>query len=131
MTTREAMYDGAMLRPGKPGDSIQSPNPFVVAADAVDTITVDKIASRFLQYTGFTAGRNLTTDTAVNILAAFPDLNIGESIVMIVSCVAAFAGTYVAGAGVTLAGRATTPASSFSYITITKTAAATVTWRVA
>jgi hypothetical protein len=83
-----------------------------------------------LQYTAFSAGRNLTTDTAANIIAAFPELNVGESIVIAVSCVAAFAGTWVAGAGVTLAGRATTPASSYSLVVITKTGAATVGWRV-
>ena len=131
MTTRSVTIDGGLARASLPGDSILSPAPTVIATDANDTITVAKILSRFLQYTGFTAGRTLTTDTAVNILAALPDLNIGEAVTMIVSCVAAFAGTYAAGTGVTLAGRATTPASSYSLVVITKLSTTTVEWRVA
>lgn len=128
---RQVMVDGQLQRPARAGDSIVQPAPLVITADAVDTVTVDKIARRFIQYTGFTAGRNLTTDTAVAILAAFPEMDIGDAITLIVSCVAAFAGTWVAGAGVTLAGRATTPASSYSYIIVTKLSATTVEWRVA
>src|SRR5262245_904819 len=101
------MFDGNLQRPMRAGDSIQQPAPLAIAADANDTLTVDKIARRFVQYTGFSAGRNLTTDTAANIIAAFPEMDIGDTITLIVSCVAAFAGTYVAGANVTLAGRAT------------------------
>jgi hypothetical protein len=124
------MVDGQLQRLARAGDSITQPNPLAVTADANDTLTVEKIARRFVQYTGFTAGRNLTTDTAANIIAAFPEMDIGDGITMVVSVVPAFAGTYVAGTGVTLAGRATTPASSWSLITITKTGAATVEWRV-
>jgi len=124
------MSDGALQRAARSGDHLGQPNPFVVAADAVDTVTVDKIASRVIQYTGFTAGRVLTTDTAANIIAAFPELDIGESFMIAVSIVPAFAGTWAAGAGVTLAGRATTPASSTTMVVITRTGAATITWRV-
>jgi hypothetical protein len=127
---RYSVFDSMFQRPSRPGDSILQPNATIVTADAIDTITAAKVASRVVQYTAFTAGRNLTTDTAANILAAFPDLDIGDQILFIVSCVAAFAGTYVAGTGVTLAGRATTPASSFSIIVITKTGAAAIEWRV-
>jgi hypothetical protein len=121
---------GGLARPSMAGDSLLFPAPYVNATDAADTVTVEKINAGILQYTAFSAGRNLTTDTAANIIAAFPELNVGESIVIAVSCVAAFAGTWVAGAGVTLAGRATTPASSYSLVVITKTGAATVGWRV-
>jgi hypothetical protein len=57
-------------------------------------------------------------------------MDIGDSFSIIVSVVPAFAGTWTAGVGVTLSGRATTPASSWSIVTVTKTAAATVTWNV-
>lgn len=130
MLSTLALYQGGLQVKGGSGDCLLTPAPTIVTADAVDTITVDKIHSGVVQYTAFSAGRNLTTDTAANIIAAFPDMDIGDSIMFAVSCVAAFAGTYVAGAGVTLAGRATTPASSYSLIVITKTGAATVTWRV-
>lgn len=127
---RLMMSDGQMTRQARAGDHLLQPAPAIIAADAADTITVDKIASRLIQYTGFSAARNLTTDTAANIIAAFPELDLGESIMICVSVVPAFAGTYVAGVGVTLAGRATTPASSYSLIAIKKLTATTVEWRV-
>ena len=102
----------------------------VVAADANATLTAAQIAGGAVQFTGFTAGRNLTTPTAALILAANPGMDVGDSILFLVSVVPAFAGTYVAGTGVTLAGRATTPASSWSLVIITKTSETAVTWRV-
>jgi len=127
---RYSIFDQMLMRPSRPGDSIIAPNTTVVAADAIDTITAAKVAGRIIQYTGFTAGRVVTTDTAVAILALYPDMDIGDQFVIAVSSVAAFAATYAAGVGVTLAGRATTPASSFSLIVITKLSANTIEWRV-
>lgn len=128
---RGMIQDSGLTRNMRAGDgSTWNPVLQTVATDAADTILAAEIAGGAIQYTGFTAGRNLTTDSAANILAAFPEMDIGDSIHLVVSCVAAFAGTYVAGAGVTLTGRATTPASSKSDILITKTSSTTVTWTV-
>ena len=121
---------GGLMRASRNGDTILNPVITTVAADAAASILVSAISGGVVQYTGFTAGRVLTTDTAANILAAYPALDVGDSISLVVSITAAFAGTYAAGAGVTLAGRATTPASSYSKIYITKTSATTVTWTV-
>ena len=101
-----------------------------IATDANLTLTIDQISGGAVQFTGFSAGRTVTTPTAALILAAAPNMDIGDSIALVVSCEDAFAATWAAGAGVTLAGRATTPASSWSIVNITKTGAATVTWRV-
>lgn len=105
-------------------------SPVIIAADAAATLTVAQMANGLIQFTGFTAGRNLTVPTAALILAAAPDMDIGDSFSFIVSVVPAFAGTWVTAAGVTLTGRATTPASSWSLVTVTRTAAAAVTWNV-
>jgi hypothetical protein len=104
--------------------------PTIVATDAAVTMTVAQMAGGMVQYSSFSAGRNITTPTAALILAACPDMDIGDSFSFVVSCVAAFAGTWVAGTGVTLVGRATTPASSWSLVTVTKTSATTVDWNV-
>lgn len=101
-----------------------------VATDAAVTMTVAQMSGGFVQYTGFTAGRAITTPTAALILAAFPDMDIGDTFCLVVSITPAFAGTWTAGVGVTLAGRATTPASSWSFIVVTKLSATTVEWRV-
>lgn len=104
--------------------------PVIVAADANATLTVAQMSGGLIQYTGFTAGRTLTVPTAAQILVAAPDMDIGDSFSFIVSVVPAFAGTWVTAAGVTLTGRATVPASSWSLITVTRTATAVVTWNV-
>lgn len=102
----------------------------VNSADANAILTVADISGGAVQFTGFTAGRNITTPTAAAILAAATDMDIGDCFTIYISVVPGFAGTYVAGAGVTLAGRATTPASSWSMIVVKKLSATTVEWRV-
>lgn len=97
-----------------------------IAADANAVLTVEQISSGYVQFTGFTAGRTITPPTAALILAAFPDMDVGDTFQFMVSCVAAFAGTWQVATGLTLSGRATTPASSWSMITITKLTATTV-----
>jgi hypothetical protein len=101
-----------------------------IATDANQTLTVAQMSGGAILYTGFSAGRNLTTPTAALILAAATDMDIGDSFSFIVSIQDAFAGTWVAGTDVTLAGRATTPASSWSMVVVTKTSATTVRWTV-
>lgn len=126
---RTLVQDGGLTRSGRAGDySVANPVITTTATDAADTITATEIAGGVVQYTGFTAARVLTTDTAANILAANPAMDIGDVLMCKVSIVPAFAGTFAAGTGVTLAGRATCPASSYVDVCITKTSATTVTW---
>ena len=121
----------SLVRPARQGDGLLAHvYPTVIAADANAVLTVSQIAAGLVQFTGFTAGRNITTPTAALILAANPDMDIGDTFSLLVSVVPAFAGTYVAGTGVTLAGRTTTPASSFSWIVVEKTSATAVKWTV-
>jgi len=128
---RPMVQDGGLTRAARQGDNaVVGRSVLSVSADANRTLTVADIAGGIVQFTGFTAGRTLTTDTAANILAANAWMDIGDSFEILVSCVAAFAGTWAAGTGVTLAGRATTPASSYSVVVVSKTSATTVTWTV-
>ena len=99
-----------------------------VATDAAIVMTVNDIAGGAVLYTGFTAGRTITTPTAAAILAAATDMDIGDSFSFTASVTVAFAGTWTAAAGVTLAGRATLPASGSCYVIVTKTSSTTVTW---
>lgn len=128
---RTMVSDGGLSRPGRAGDGMLSHVAIsTVTADAAATISAAQIASGAVLYTGFSAGRVLTTDTAVNLAAAFPEMDIGDIIQVKVSIVPAFAGTFAAGAGVTLAGRTTCPASSSVDVYIVRTGAATFTWTV-
>ena len=122
---------GGLSRNARSGDNVMSTRSLAInSADANATLDVATIAGGLVQYTGFTAGRTLTTDTAANIIAANPWMDIGDSFEIDVSIVPAFAGTWAAGTGVTLAGRATTPASSTTKVLVTRSAAATVLWTV-
>ncbi len=123
--------NGGLAQRSVAGDGIAANiNESVIAADANATLSINDIAGGAVQFTGFTAGRNITTPTAAQILAAAPDMNIGDSFALLISTVAAFAGTFVANTGVTLAGRSTVPASSFSIVIVKRTGAAAFTWRV-
>lgn len=105
--------------------------PSLIATDAALTLSTAQLAGGLVVFTGFTAGRAVTVPTAANLNLAAPDMDIGDSFSFFASVTAAFAATWTANTGVTLAGRATLPASStLQVITVTKTGAATFTWTV-
>lgn len=129
---RAIVQDSGLSRNSRAGDALSFKDMLesVIATDANLTLLWGDCAGGVVRFSSFSAGRNVTTDTAVNILAANAALDVGDAIMFVVSCQAAFAATWVAGAGVTLAGRATTPASTYSLVLVRKTGAATVTWTI-
>lgn len=129
MFTRSMLRVKGQERETRVGDGWLA-NPLVntITADANATLSIPQVLGGIVQFTGFTAGRNITTPIAADILAACPDMDIGDTLVLNVSVTTAFAGTWVAGAGVTLAGRATVPASTAQMVVIEKTSATTVKW---
>ena len=118
---------GGLMRAGRAGDrDLEMVVPTIITADAADTLSVTKLAAGLLAYTGLTAGRNLTVDTAANILAAFPNMDIGDSVSVTVGISTAFALTLVTAAGITLKGKATVAASSRATLYFIKTSATTM-----
>lgn len=131
MFVRAEVTEKGMARQARVGDGwLANPGFNTVATDTNLTLTVAQVLAGILQYTGFSAGRTLTTPTAADLIAAMPDMDIGDSYMLLVSITVAYAGTWAAGTGVTLAGRATTPASTATWIKITKTSSTTMTWTV-
>jgi hypothetical protein len=134
MLFKRSLISNASLMPTpmRAGDGFLG-NPVVTekTTNADHTITVAEMSTGVLYYSALSAGRAVTTPTAALILAAAPDMDVGDSFVFLVSIQDAFAITWVAGSGVTLAGRTTTPASSSTWIVVTKTSDTTVTWFVA
>lgn len=102
----------------------------VQSADSSQTVSVDAVSAGLYQRTGMTAGRSDTTPTAAAIIASMPSMDIGDTYLMAVSVTTAFALTFLAGAGVTLGAKTSVPASSFGFVMITRTGAATVLWEV-
>jgi hypothetical protein len=128
---RGLVQDGGLTRAARAGDNLLASLLLTsIATDAAQTLTAEQMAGGLVAFTGFTAGRTVTTDTAANILAANPSMDIGDSFLLGVSISPAFAATWAAGASVTLAGKATTPASGFTWILVTKTSLTAVRWTV-
>lgn len=128
---RPVYYEGNIQFKSKAGDGFFSmPGLTSIATDAAATLTTAQVLGGMIQFTGFTAGRNITTPTAADFLAALPEMDIGDTFLAHVSITTAFAGTWVAGAGVTLAGRATTPASTHTFVLIEKLSDTTIRWTV-
>jgi hypothetical protein len=115
---------GGIPRPMRDGDGIiANIRVFEVAADSNQIINITQMQYGAVLFTGFSAGRNLTTPNGAALTLGFPDMDIGDSMCFVVSIQDAFAGTWVAGdANVILAGRATTPASSWSLVNVTRRA---------
>lgn len=131
MFNRPEVYEKGMERQARVGDGFMAmPLINTVSADANATLTVAQVLNGILMYTGFTAGRTLTTPTAQSLIDAMPDMDIGDTYYFQVSITQAFAGTWAAGTGVTLAGRATTPASTMTGIVIERTGTSTIKWTV-
>lgn len=122
---------GSLPRPMRSGDGfLGNLQKTEKTTNADHTITVAEMSTGLLYYSALSAGRSVTTPTAALILAAATDMDVGDSFSLVVSIQDAFAITWVAGVGVTLTGRATTPASSFSIIVVTKLSSTTVEWFV-
>jgi hypothetical protein len=127
---RFAVYDGGLQRKHLPTEGIQPVIRSVdYATDAAYTLTIPDIVGGCFRVTGFTAGRNLTTPTAAQITAAAPDMGVGDSFTFMVSMTVAFAATWVAGTGITLAGRGTCPASVISFVEVIKVSDTAYTWK--
>ena len=126
---RGIIQDQGLSRNMRAGDGATwAPILVIVAADAAYQVTVADLAAGAIQFTGFTAGRALTAPLGTLVEAAFPEMDIGDSIAFKASVVPAFAGTWTAATGVTIAGRTTLPASSSQDVLIRKTALNTYVW---
>jgi hypothetical protein len=125
---RTRLRSGGLSRDMRAGDGWDNPAITSIATDAAATMTATQVAGGVIQYTGFTAGRVLTTDTAANFVAVFPEMDIGDTIGFTISIVPAFAGTWAAGTGVTIVGRTTCPAATAVTVYLVRTGAATFNW---
>lgn len=106
-----------------------NPGPVNLTATGAFTLTQAQIAGGMCRVSGLSAAANITTPTAVEILALCPDMDVGDSFMILFSNLTANAGTWVAGTGVTLVGRTTLPASAtLQAVIVNKTSATTVAW---
>lgn len=102
-------------------------NPNSDVTDAAATITFPKMAGGLYIRSGLTVGRTDTTDTAANILAANPDMDIGDSFVLCISNQSGFTLTLAGGAGVTASGNLLVLTLTSKFVVLTRSGAATMT----
>jgi hypothetical protein len=105
--TRAIVRDGnGLQREQRAGDGL-SANYVAnsITADANSVITVAMIAGGLVLRSGALAGRTDTSDTAANILAANPGMDIGDSVSVIISNTSTQTITLAGGTDVTASGR--------------------------
>lgn len=122
-TRPQVRIDGSVVSCPRGSGLLGMPNAAALAADTNQTLTVDQLAGGLILRSGQTAGRTDTTPTAALILAACPDMDIGDSFIVVISNVAAQILTLAGGTGVTLGTKTTIAASSVGFVLFTKTSA--------
>lgn len=127
MFVRPLVYDLGVPRPSRAGDGILG-NPLLgsISADANSTITTALIAGGVILRTGATVGRTDTTDTAANILAAYPSMDVGDSFLFVESNASGQTITLAGGVGVTASGNLSIPNGSAKICVLTKMSATTM-----
>lgn len=86
--------------------------------DAAATLTAAQLIDNGIFTITPTQARALTTDTAANIIAKLPNVEIGTTFEFTVVCLAAFAVTLTAGDGVTVVGSAVANNSSATFVAV-------------
>lgn len=127
MFVRPIVREKGMERISRAGDGILG-NPRLVnqAADSAQVIPVASLLGGVYTRSAIAAGRIDTTDTAVAILAAMPDMDIGDSFILVVSNTAGFSLTLAGGVGVTASGNLVVLTLTSKIVIFTKTAATTM-----
>jgi len=123
---RAQARSGGLVKDGRPGDGwFAHPQAALQTADSNQTISVDAVAGGLYVRSGLTAGRSDTTPTAAQILAAFPDMDIGDAFLVAVSNLSGQTLTILAGAGVTVVGQSTVLLNTMRFYMFVRTGAAT------
>lgn len=127
MFVRSLVRDGGMVRPMASGDGMAANYSAIsISANVSTTLTEADIAGGLILRSGMTANRIDTTPTAVLLAAAFPDMNIGDTLSFKVSNQdSAQTVTLAGGAGVTASGNLIVIVTTMKEFILEKTAADT------
>jgi hypothetical protein len=89
------------------------------------TLTVAAVLAGVAQFTGAAGAVAYTLPLATDLIAAMPDMDIGDSYVFVIQNTAAQAATVTTNTGITLTGNVVINAAS-KFVVLTKTAATTM-----
>ena len=129
MFVRSKVVQGAMERSARCGDGWlgmirRTDN----STDANSTITTAMILGGLYSRSGTNTSRTDTTDTAANILAAMPAMDIGDTYMfMVANLTGTNAVTIAGGTGVTASGNLSVLALTTKWFMLTKTSATAMT----
>lgn len=127
MFVRPEVYEKGMCRQARIGDGFLA-NPLITTVTTAGnlTITVPAILGGVARFTGAAGAVTYTTPTAALLLAAMPDMDIGDTYVFTIVNTAAQAATIAGGTDVTaVAGNLVVNADSKTF-GLTKTSATTM-----
>ena len=126
MFHRACIHKGGIESEMRVGDGFAA-NPRYVLNSAAgnQTISLNQILGGIAAFSGAAGAVTYTTDTAAHILAAMPDMDIGDTYVFMLSNTAAQVATIAGGTDVTASGNLTVNATSKMFV-LEKTAATTM-----
>lgn len=120
---------GSLNSPARPGDGwMAMPRRTNTATDSNNTISAAAILGGIYSRSGTNTSRTDTTDTAANILAAMPDMNIGDTYMFMVANLTGTNPITIAGGdGVTASGNLSVVALTTKWFLLEKTSATAMT----
>lgn len=126
---RPSVFESGLPRKARGGDGwLAFPKVTGQATDSNQVISVAAILGGLYKRTGTNTSRTDTTDTAVNILAAMPEMDIGSVYMFMVANQTGTNPLVIAGGtGVTASGNLTVVALTTKWFMLTKTSATTMT----
>jgi hypothetical protein len=126
MFVRPEVQEKGMMRKARVGDGFMAaPLINTVATAGNLTLTVAAVLAGVAQFTGAAGAVAYTLPLATDLIAAMPDMDIGDSYVFVIQNTAAQAATVTTNTGITLTGNVVINAAS-KFVVLTKTAATTM-----
>ena len=127
MFVRPTVFQGGFQRPARVGDGMMATPVITTIATAGSlTMPVAGVLGGILQYTGAAGAVAYTLPLAADLIAAMPDMDIGDSYMFIMVNTAAQNATNTTNTGITLSGNSAVVNASRAFIVLTKTAATTM-----
>lgn len=126
MFVRTQVYEKGLARKARAGDGLlMAAQRTVNTAAGNQTISVPQVLGGVAVFTGAAGAVTYTTPTAALLLAAMPDMDIGDTFMFVLSNTAAQAATIAGGTDVTAAGNLVVNATA-KFFLLEKTSATTM-----
>ena len=126
MFVRMEVVDKGCERIARVGDGfLAMPARVVNSGAGAQTISIPQIMGGVAVFTGAAGAVTYTSETAANILAAMPGMDIGDTYMFVLSNTAAQVATIAGGTGVTASGNLTVNATAKMFL-LERTGAATM-----